>query len=83
MVDGRKAFNSEIVGDQRREPAVGDPLQQTPVAPIENGAAIVRKLLIDPAVVAQEKIGVPVCKQTRSPVSISTLSRSMTRMSEP
>ena len=40
------------------KPAVGDPLQQALIAAVENGATVVRKLVIDPAVVAQQQIGV-------------------------
>ncbi len=58
MLDGGEALDGEIVGDQRGKPAVGDPAQQALVAAIENGATVVRKLVIDAAIVAQEQVGV-------------------------
>ena len=58
VLDGGKALDGEIVGDQRRKPAVGDPPQEARIAAIENRATIVRKLPVDPAVVAQEQVGV-------------------------
>jgi hypothetical protein len=58
MFDRREALDSEIVGDQHGKPAVRDPLQQAPVAAVEDGATIMRKLVIDAAIVAQQQIGV-------------------------
>ena len=58
VLDRRETLDREIVGDQRRKPAVGDPLQEAPIAAVENGATVVRKLVIDPAVVTQQQIGV-------------------------
>lgn len=58
VLDRGKTLDREIVGDQRREPAVGDPLQEAPVAAVEDGATVVRQLVIDMAVIAQQQIGV-------------------------
>src|ERR1700733_15132087 len=43
----RRSLDADVVGDQNAEPAIGDPVEQSLVAPVERGAGSIESLDVE------------------------------------